>query len=144
MHIDFIENTNGLKPEHQGITPLLEKLYRPPGRQNLEVTRVYRDGGLYFFFENRAAPDSAGWAYLTVVKDKGLNELHSIFDKVCDLKGEPPASGGGEGEMTIRFDTGRCRREIVVYGIDYGEFRELDKISDAINLNLVPVTLPGQ
>ena len=84
----------------------------------------------------RINPDAPVWTYLTRVKEKGLKELQEIFMGVCHVKDLPGKASMDLGSSTYRFHSEDCSREIVIYGINYGPYAPLERVTNAVNFNL--------
>jgi hypothetical protein len=135
MKVAFISDQNGLKAEHKSTTPLVEVEFCMPDMPACEVKRVYPDGSLYLL--NRENPDAPLWAYLTMVQEAGLMELNKIFASVCNVNETPGKAPAELGSCTYRFQTADCGKEVMVYGLNYGGYAPLQKVTNAINFNLV-------
>ncbi len=135
MNVPFISDPVGLKAEHKTQTPLTEIVFCMPDQPACEVTRVYPDGALYL--QSVSNEKEPFWSYLTMVTEAGLKELNEIFASVCHVKETPGPAPAELGSTTYRFQTADCGREIVIYGVNYGKYEPLDRVTNAINFNLV-------
>lgn len=133
MEVQFIENKEGLRPEHLDEVPLLETEYCFPGRE-CEVSRLYNDGGYYFYRPPQ------GWFYLTQVKPSGTGQLKEIFNKYCELDEETVKDDGADGTYSYRWHTSKCGKEVMVFGRRFGGYADLMNVNTIINSNLIPVT----
>jgi hypothetical protein len=142
MEVPFIKDQLGLKEEHLKQLPLMERVYCPPGAAVCEVMRVYADGSLYFY--SAADPKAPLWAYLTKVKAGGVSQLNEIFAAACKLGAAPAAGQGDMGSETFRFHTDACTKEVVIYGISYGDYKAFEQVTHIVNGNLEPVVVPSK
>jgi hypothetical protein len=140
MDVPFIKDQQGLKEEHLKQNPLFEQVVIAPGSKTEEVTRVYPDGSMYFYSAvNPAAPM---WAYFTKVKAAGIDQITEIFEAACNTDA-PANEVAGEGSETFRFLTKECGKVVVINGVDYGVYKDLQKVNNIVNANLEPFVMPG-
>lgn len=133
----FIPASEGLRPEHRGQSPVLEKVACPPGTDRCEAMRVYPDGAVYL--QDSQNPSAPVWAYLTKLREAGITSLHETFDELCDVRAEPERNANDAGSVTYRWATGRCSREVVITGVSYGHgYASLQLVTNIVNSNLMP------
>lgn len=138
MPVRFLPNSDGLKQQHQGKPPLLEKVNCPPGTDQCQVMRVYPDGALYF--QDRADPTALVWSYLTDVRQAGLASLRQTFNQLCSVDAAPERNANDQGSITYRWQTDKCGKEVVITGVSYGSYQPLSQVANIVNSNLVQRT----
>lgn len=141
MEVHFITETKGLKAEHATTPPLMERVYHPPGTSTEEVMRVYADGSLYFY--GPADSVARQWGYLTKVKPEGVAQLTTVLEEACGIEEKGSPQGHDLGSETFRFHTAACDKEVVIYGIDYGKYAALQRVTLIVNGNLEPISFPA-
>ncbi len=141
MVVPFIKDQQGLKAEHLNQLPLLEQVVQHPGATESRASRIYADGSLYFHSADSVVPPL--WAYFTKVKPAGITQLTEIFEAACSAGAPAGVGPTDEGSEIFRFQTERCGKEIVITGVNFGNYKDLQKVNNIINANLEPFVIPG-
>jgi hypothetical protein len=126
---------DGIQEKHIDEVFLLQRKNCPP---NLDCTidRIYNDGSFYFYINN-----SKSWALVTTLNKGGLNELKTLLADHCRIIESPTEGLSSKGTLEFIFNVNECSRKIVIYGVDYGRYAELQKVSSLINSNLDPIKM---
>lgn len=141
MKAPFDSLQKGLKNDHLESRPLLEKIFCPTGQTSAcETMRVYADGALYFLDQRNAADPS--WIHATKVKQEGISRLVQIFESLCQVADEKQGGNADGGTVTYRFETTACGREVIIHGVNYGQFYPLESVATIVNSNLEPFQVP--
>ncbi|HCY41492.1 MAG TPA: hypothetical protein DHV48_09080 [Prolixibacteraceae bacterium] len=144
---EFIQNTTGLKPQHQQEAPLFEKTYIPPQWGAKLVSRMYADGSLYYLSreshpETVESPDQH-WNYISSVSEKGILLIKNMLEIGCGITDEIPLSGNSMGVVKWKIRHKNEIREIIIPGIPSGKFRIFTDIDEAVNSNIIKINVPG-
>jgi len=138
----FIKNIEGLKPHHQGKTPLFEKTYIPPSFGNHLVSRIYADGSLYYLSHSGNEclndPDEK-WNYISSISEKGVLGIRAILEKCCNLPIAASASANASGAVIWKIPREGQIQKIVLFGVPEGDLKIFHEIDLIVNTNIQPI-----
>ncbi|NQU52324.1 MAG: hypothetical protein HQ522_07265, partial [Bacteroidetes bacterium] len=111
--IQFIQNNNDLKLNHQNETPLFEKINIPPDYGSRLVSRVYTDGSLYYLSQARESDSSMdmneSWNFISTVSASGINKIRKTLAKCCEIKSNVKPGGNIKGAVIWNI---QCKNEL--------------------------------
>ncbi len=131
----FIKIKKGLKEEHLNMSPLFEKVYTPPGYGEDMISRLYRDGSLYYLIDNEDAYEETIvndiWGYVSKIQSEGVELITSLLEKCCETVFVQKEEGNLPGVTKWKFFCGDKIKEVVIRGLPVGNeklFTEIDNL----------------
>jgi len=127
---ELYKNNKGLKEKHKKEQPLFEKTYTPPSYGDKMVSRLYRDGSLYFLSPQKT------WAVISVLTSEGLDEMNIVLAKCYQLKTRHVRDGNIQGSVSWKLFPENEMKEIFVVGIPDKGFDAFQKINHILNTKM--------
>lgn len=133
--IQFIKIKKGLKEEHLDMNPLFEKIYTPPGYGEDMISRLYRDGSLYYLIDNEDASEETivndTWGYVSKIQGEGVELISNLLEKCCETVFVKKEEGNLPGMIKWKFFCGDKIKEVVIRGLPVENeklFSEIDEL----------------
>jgi hypothetical protein len=129
----FIENKKGLKDKHKEEDPLFEKKYLLSEDGKKMVSRLYRDGSLYYLTDKKDVSGGekikSSWNCVSTVHEEGARMVKDKLQECCQTDFSTKDEENYPGATSWRFLCGDKFREIIIKGTPEGKeqiFSEID------------------
>ena len=138
------ETTTGLQKEHKNQFPIFEKKYTPPGGGKELVSRLYKDGSLYYLTDNKDEKDTGNfkpaWGFISSVYPEGVKQIEKKLSDLCNQTLKQKDKGNAPGATSWKYFCDGKLTEIIVRGIPENEenvFLEIDQLISS-NMSKIP------
>lgn len=135
--IHLIKNTDGLKSQHMSEVPLFEKVYMPLEYGNKLISRVYRDGSLYYLEQPREDFEyfvkGEEWSFIGNLSEKGIKGIESIINSICKSTPQFSLQNHAVYEFHWKLNCDDGMREFVILNESDIQNDMFDEITEIVN-----------
>ena len=137
--IHFINTSEGIREEHQKQTPLFEKEFIPSVKSPTEVTRLYKDGTLYFLKISAEEKGKEQWGASLRITKLGMEKIGTLLKHCCNLDSDDIKNGNYMGLVIWRVWCNNEIIELVTTLVPASKHVIFNEIQELVNHNIKPV-----